>query len=337
MRIKIGIIGCGYWGEKLIRNFIQSGKVDLEYCCDLNEEILEKIKRSYPSTNTTKNYEDVLNSDVDAVVIAIPLALHYKIAKEMLLNNKHVLVEKPMVSGSKEALELIELAKKNNKILMVDHTFEYSPAIIKMKEITHSDSLGQIFYIRSNWLNLGLLQPDVNVIWDLCTHIFSIINYILDEQPTSISVNARGFVRNHIEEAATITLKFKDKKMVNINVSWLEPRKVREFVIVGSKKMMVFDLINLPEQIKIYEGGVDLVAYDPNTLGFNYRSGDVHSPNLKNIEPLFDMCNTFISCIRNEDKPRSDGRSGLRVIKLLEAADESLRNGGKEILIKNDY
>jgi len=328
--INIAIIGCGYWGSNLIRVFAQSEQINLHTCCDLDESKLKKVKMIYPYINITSNYQEVItNPEIHAVIIATPVFSHYKLAKLALLANKHVLVEKPLTYTCKESQELIELANQKNKILMVDHTFEYEPAIRKIKKIIESKELGEIYYINANWLNLGKLQPDVNVVFDLATHIFSIINYITGKEPLNIKATGETYISNNkLEEMANLIIKYPNKIIANINVSWLEPYKVRKLTLVSSKKMLVFDLLNPQEQLKIFDKGVD-VNHLENTI--SYRSGDVYSPNIEPIEPLKEMANHFISCIKENKKPLTSGENGLIVVKLLEAAAQSLKNKGIEI------
>ena len=337
MAVNVGVIGCGYWGPNLIRNFSQIEATNMYSICDLDEGKMAYIKKTYPNTRTTTNYEYMLKDhQVDAVVVATPVALHFKIAKEALLNDKHVLVEKPITASVKEAEELIKIAKEKGRVLMVDHTFEYSQAVIKMKEIINSGEIGQIYYVRAEWLNLGLLQRDVNVIWDLATHITSIISYVSKMKPVSLRANTGAYLRKGIPEIANIHIKFPRNTAVYMTVSWLEPKKTRRITIVGNKKTLAYDLTNTEEQIKIYDRGVDLtdISEDIRQLRVNYRYGDIYSPNIKNIEPLHVMCSHFADCVINNKQPISDGLSGLNVVKILEASEESLRNDGKEIILK---
>ena len=252
MVVKVGVIGCGYWGPNLIRNFSQIETTDMYYICDLDEKETDSIKKAYPSVKATKDCQEMIEDpQVDAVVIATPVASHFKLAKESLLNNKHVLVEKPMTTSTKEAKDLIEIAKEKNRILMVDHTFEYAEAINKMKEIIESGEIGNLYYVRAEWFNLGLLQPDVNVIWDLAIHISSIITYVSGMKPLSLNANAGAYVRKNIPEIAHIHVKFPRDITAYMTVSWLEPRKTRRVTVVGGKKMLVYDLTNEEEQIKM--------------------------------------------------------------------------------------
>ncbi|MDD5192579.1 MAG: Gfo/Idh/MocA family oxidoreductase [Candidatus Nanoarchaeia archaeon] len=337
-KLNVGIIGCGYFGSNLIRNFSQISAVNLYCACDIDENKINSVKQNHPDIRITSDYFEVLKDpEVDIVVIAVPALYHHRIAKNALIYNKHVLVEKPMTISSNEAKELIELSDKMNKTLMVDHTLEYAEQINKMKEIVESGELGEIYYIRADWLNLGLLQPDVNVVWDLAVHLISVLNYITNQKPVIVNANAEGFIRNNIPEIANIHIKFDKKMSAYLTVSWIEPRKTRTIIIVGSKKLLVFDLKNEEEPIKIYDKGVELAEVDyAKQFKVEYRYGDIYSPNIETIEPLRTMCLHFIDCVINNKKPRSDGESGLKVIKVLEAIDKSLKNKGAEVILEND-
>lgn len=339
MTINLGVIGCGYWGPNLIRNFSRISSVNLYYICDIDENKMKSIKEIYPNVKTVKNYMEVLKDpEINAVVIALPVTKHYQIAKDALLHDKHVLIEKPITSTSEEAEELIRVAKEKNKILMVDHTFEYEEGINKIKEIIESKNLGDIYYIRAEWLNLGLLQPDVNVVWDLATHIISIIGYVFNMKPLSLNANAGAYIRKSIPEVANINIKFPFGINSYVIISWLEPKKTRRITIIGSKKLLVYDLMNEEERIKVYDMGVNLSREinDLEQFRISYRYGDIYSPNIKVMESLKNVCSHFIDCVVNNKQPRSDGESGFNVVKILEAIDESIKNNGKEVFFKND-
>lgn len=329
-RMKIGVIGCGYWGPNLIRNFVEIPASDVVIVADLNEERLSKIKASYPQISITKDYRDFFDLGLDAVVIATPPATHYHLAKECLLQNLHVLVEKPMTVSSEQAEELIELAKSQDLVLMVGHTFEYNAAVHTLKQLVDSGELGQIYYVDAARLNLGLFQKDMNVLWDLAPHDISILLYILDRIPISVSAHGMPFVFEGIHDVVYMNLVFPDNILAHIHVSWLDPCKVRRITIVGSKKMVVYnDILNV-EKIKIYDKGVDRPPYT-NTFGefqCSYRYGDILIPNVRFTEPLRQECQHFLECINNHCEPVSGGRDGLEVIKVLEAAQLSLSKNG---------
>ena len=335
--ITIGIIGCGYWGPNLIRNYYQLPNCNMLICCDLDGKKLDRMKTLYPGILTTNDVRAVVNNrEIDAVGIATPVFTHYPLAKEALLNGKHVFVEKPLCHSSDACLELIRLAEEEEKVLMVGHTFEYTAAVNKIKEIVNSGELGEILYISSVRLNLGLFQQDINVIWDLAPHDISIITYILGEHPVSVNGQGKSHYKKDIEDVATITLNFSNGTIAFVHSSWLDPNKVRRTTIVGSKKMLVYNDTEPQEKIKIYDKGVDAPPYY-DTFGefqFSYRYGDIHSPRIEDYEPLRKECAHFLECIEKNQSPRSDGYSGLRVVSVLEAASESLKINGKAVSIK---
>jgi len=337
-KIRVAVIGCGYWGPNLIRNFNQLDSANLDYACDIDNAKIESIKKIYPNIKITRDYQEILRDpEISAVVLALPVSEHYKVARDSLLAGKHVLVEKPMTSNVEEAKELIRIAKEKNKMLMVDHTFEYSEAINRIKKIVESGELGELFYIRAEWLNLGLLQPDINVLWDLAPHIISTIIYITGFKPKSLNAKAEGHIRGDIPEVAQVNIKFYGGLSAYFTTSWLEPKKTRSMTIVGSKKLLIYDLTNTEEPIKIYDKNVELIQdEDIRQRRMNYKYGDIVSPSIKNIEPLSVMCKHFIECIKTNKQPTSNGESGLRVVKVLEATERSMKNQGKEIILDED-
>lgn len=344
--INLGIIGCGYWGPNLVRNFNGISGADVTHCADLDEGRLSHVKSLYPKTFVTKEYRNILSEKaVDAVIVATPIDTHYKIVKDALNAGKHVLVEKPITNSYEDAKELIKISEKNKKVLMVDHTFEYSSPVIKIKEMIDKDELGKIFTIDMIRVNLGLFQEKVNVVWDLAPHDVSMLLYLMKDMPLEVRAIGQSYIRDGIEDDAHINLMFKNKVMANIHVSWLDPCKIRRMTIVGNKKMLVFDDIVQEEKIKIYDKGVTIQKnnipkqpyYDTyEQWVLTYRSGDVHAPKIENKEPLGIMANHFIDCVKNNKKPLTDGYSGLRVVKVLEAAQQSLKNDGSKVVIEND-
>lgn len=334
MDIKIGVIGCGYWGPNLIRNFNQPFDSKVLYACDIEPNKLEVIKALYPHIQTTTNYLDIIqNKEIEAICIATPLETHFKIAKEALLNGKDVLVEKPFTSQSREAEELLQITEKNKRILMVDHTFLYTGAVRKIKELINGGELGKLYYFDSERVNLGLLRSDENVIWDLATHDISIIDYLFNLKPISISAIGSSHIFQGKEEMAYITLKHQGGFISHIHVSWLSPVKLRKTVIAGSKKMVLYNDIEPVEKIKIYDSGIDI---DPTQITpFNpvYRGGEIIIPQIDQTEALKKVSEHFIDCIRQRKKPLTDGENGLRVIKILEATNKSIESNGKEILL----
>jgi predicted dehydrogenase len=335
--MKIAVIGCGYWGPNLVRNFIQSNKVDGIVCCDLDQKRLDRMKGLYPSVEVLTDYKALLDKpDLDAAVIATPVKMHHPIAKDFLSHGKHVLVEKPFTHSYETAQELIKLAEEKNKVLMVDHTFEYTAAVNKIKTIVENGELGKIFYISCVRVNLGLFQPDINVVWDLAPHDISTILYIVGEPPVSVNCQGKAHFHSNIEDVATTTLNFKNDIIAFIHSSWLDPNKIRRTTIVGSRRMLVYDDIEPQEKIKIYDKGVEIPPYYDTyaEFQFSYRYGDIHSPRIEDYEPLKKECDHFIECANRGISPLSDGYSGLRVVSILEAASKSLSLQGKAVPIQ---
>jgi predicted dehydrogenase len=330
-KIVVSVVGYGYWGPNLVRNYFECPNCIVKYVCDKCGEKLAKAKSRYPSLKCTQNYEEILRDpEVDAVIIATPISTHYHLAKKALLIGKHVFVEKPLADNSSHGEELIKFARRKGLTLMVGHTFVYSPPVTKTKEIIDRGELGEIHYITSSRVNLGLHQSDVSVIWDLAPHDFSILFYWLDEAPEEIHAHGRGCVKPDLPDVAFINLKFPSGVVASVQLSWLSPVKLRRTLVVGGKKMLVYDDTEPVEKVKIFDHGVEF--NEPQTFGefqLSYRTGDITSPRLENKEPLFIEANHFLECIREGKKPRTDGESGLLVLRALELADKSLKlNGG---------
>lgn len=340
--INIAVIGCGYWGPNHIRNFVQLPNSNMLKCCDKDVKRLERIKRLYPTVETTTDADDIFgDSSIDAVCIATPVFSHYKLVRAALSHNKHVLVEKPMTHSVRSAMSLISLAEKNQRVLMVGHTFEYTAAVNRIKEIIESGEIGEPLYIRSVRLNLGLFQPDINVCWDLAPHDISIINYLLDKTPASVNCQGQCHFTKGIEDVTNMTLNYDDGVIAFVASSWLDPNKIRKTIIVGSKKMLVYNDIEPQEKIKIFDKGVDAPPYY-DTFGdfaFSYRYGDILSPRVEEYEPLKEQNRHFLECIEGAKKPKSDGRSGLKVVSILEAASRSLSQDGRAVpvFLPNDH
>ncbi len=333
--LKIGIIGCGYWGPNLIRNFVEIPNSDVVAVADLDEDRLSFIQSRFPQIKLTRDYHDLLLMGLDAIAIATPPTTHFHIAKKCLENNFHVLVEKPMTLNSKDAIDLINLAEERNLTLMVGHTFEYNSAVHALKEIIQSGELGKIYYIDSARLNLGLFQRDLNVLWDLAPHDISILLYLLEKEPISISASGMKCAFDSIFDNVYMNLIFPENILAHVHISWLDPCKVRRVTVVGSQKMVVYNDISSNEKIKIYDKGIDIPSY---TSGFeefhcNYRYGDVVIPNVRFEEPLRKECQHFLDSIINHTTPISNGYDGLRVIKVIETAQRALLNGnGQEVV-----
>jgi len=334
-RLRIGAIGAGYWGPNLIRNFVELPTTDLIAVADLKTERLDHLKRLYPSIQTTQNYTDLFQMNLDAVVIATPPATHYQVAKECLEHGLHILVEKPLTLTSADAQALITLAQERNLKLMVGHTFEYNSAVQTLKHLIDSGQIGDIYYIDAVRTNLGLYQSSANVMWDLAPHDISIILYLLGETPTTVNANGANYIWQKTCDVAYICLGFANGVQAHIRNSWLDPQKVRRLTVVGSKKMVVYDDVETLEKIKIYDKGVDAPPYT-DTFGefqLSYRYGDIVTPHISTKEPLRAECEEFAHCILTDKRPQTDGENGLRVVKILEAAKKSLENHGNQTLI----
>jgi predicted dehydrogenase len=335
-QIKVGVIGCGYWGPNLIRNFVEIPTADVVIVADLKDERLCHIRSCYPQINATKNYKDLFTLGLDAAVIATPPATHYQFAKECLQHGLHVLVEKPMTINSEQAEDLIKLAQENGQVLMVGHTFEYNAAVHTLKQLIDSGELGQIYYVDSARLSLGLYQRDLNVLWDLAPHDISILLYILGRNPITVSAYGMPFVFEHTHDVVYVNMLFPDNILAHIHVSWLDPCKVRRITVVGSKKMVVYNDVSNMEKIKIFDKGVEIPPYTTTFGDFqcSYRSGDVLIPNIRFVEPLRRECQHFLECILNHCEPQSNGLDGLGVIQVLEAAQRSLdKNGANQAVV----
>ena len=335
--IRVGIIGLGYWGPKLARNLHAIPGVTMAMASDLRQERLDELKRICPLAVTTRNYKDLLNESLDAVIIATPVYTHYKLAHEALLAGKHVFVEKPLTNNSAHGEVLLNLAKEMNLRLMVGHTFVYNPGVEAVKQAIQSGELGEIYYLNSTRVNLGLLQPDINVMWDLAPHDLSILNYILDDDPVKVSALGAVYVNKsrNLPEVIYMNLRYKNDVIANLRVSWLDPVKIRKLTVVGSKKMLVYDDIS-DNKVVLYDKGVDVPPYSLTEEEFHasYRNGPESMVPYEWAEPLRAECDHFIDCIRTSKCPRSDGEKGLKVVKILESAQRSLINGGLELAIE---
>ncbi len=332
----VGIVGCGYWGPNLIRNFNSLPECNVKKICDLDQKRLEHLKNLYPTVETTSKFDEIVEDEqIDAVIVAVPVKYHYEMAKKSLNAGKHTFIEKPMASSVAECKDLVEIAKKKNLTLMVGHTFIYSAPVRKIKEIIDAGELGQLQYISSRRLNLGLFQKDINVAWDLAPHDLSIILYIMKDKLESVNCQGKAHVNQNIEDVTSMALNFANNGFATIQSSWLDPNKIREMIFVGSKKMLVYDDIEPNEKIKIYDKGVDVPPHYDTFAEFqySYHYGDMYAPYLKMTEPLKIECQHFIDCIKNEDECLSSGIDGLEVVQILEASSKSLKNDGAKVNI----
>jgi predicted dehydrogenase len=335
--IRVGMIGYGYWGPNLLRNLVKTQDCCAVAVADLNPAKLEAVKRHYAFLETTTLPNQLLeDAEIDAVVIATPISTHYELAKEALLRGKHVLIEKPMTVTVTQANELIRLAELKHKVLMVDHTFIYAGAVRKIKRIIDSGELGEFYFYDSVRINLGLLQPDVNVLWDLAPHDFSIMAYLIDKEPISVSAVGTAPVRWNgwkNESVVYVAVEFADGTLGHFHVNWLSPVKVRRTLISGSRKMVVYDHLDADFQVKVFDKGVE-ISDDASRYRalVQYRAGDVLVPKVDQTEALESLCEDFVRCAQTGKRPLTDGHSGLRVVQLLEAAQRSLEQGSKVIL-----
>lgn len=334
--IKVGVVGCGYWGPNLIRNLRQSQGCELKLICDISEERLRHMRRMYPEVATTNRLEDILNdAEIGAVVIASPVRFHYEMAKACLSVGKHVFIEKPMARTEAEAAELVALAARQGLVIMVGHTFLFSPAVRRMKEIVDAGDIGELQYISARRLNLGLFQKDINVAWDLAPHDLSIVLHLLNELPVSVSCQGSSHVTRGIEDVTMMYLTFSRNRCAFVHNSWLDPRKTRQMTVVGSQRMIVYDDTEPLEKLKIYDARVEVPPHYDSFAEFtySYHYGDAYVPRIKQDEPLKLECQHFLDCIRGDCTPVASGERGREVVAILEAASESLLRQGASVAL----
>ena len=332
--IGVAVIGLGYWGPNLVRNFSAAEGADLLWGCDLNEQLCEKIASQYPSTKTTTDYQKILDDQkTELVVIATPVATHYMLVKQALEAGKHVMVEKPMTQTVAEAEELVTLAKEKNRIFAVDHPFVFSGIVKKMKALVAEGTIGDPLYFDSVRINLGLFRSDVNVIWDLLPHDLSILEEIIPDQPISVqAIGLDHFNRNN-EDVAYVALRYPNNFTAHIHMSWTSPVKIRHMILGGTKKMIVVNDVAPDEKLKIYDRGVDQEQQEKKRTPFQplYRSGDVLIPKIQETEPLADEVAEILAAIRDEGELSASGKIGLNIVRILEATDKSMKNNGSKI------
>lgn len=330
--VQVGVIGYGYWGPNIVRNFSAIDGAKVAMVCDQRPNALKSVQKNFPDIETTTSFDYVLQSPkIDIVAIVTPVSTHFELAKKALLMGKHVFVEKPFTEYSVQAMELVNIADQKGLKIMVDHTFLFTGAVQAIKKTIDTDVLGKVYYYDSTRVNLGLFQHDVNVVWDLAPHDFSIMDFLLKEQPEALTANGIAHV-NDKEDMAYITIYFPSKLIAHFNVNWLSPVKVRTTLIGGEKKMLLWNDVNVDEKIKIYDKGVDIKNRESvYQLLVSYRSGDMYAPRIDNTEALKVECQYFLECIDTGKTPINDGVAGLRVVKLLEACKESLAHRGKLI------
>ncbi|MBN2037559.1 MAG: Gfo/Idh/MocA family oxidoreductase [Chitinispirillaceae bacterium] len=332
MALKIGVVGYGYWGPNIVRNFMAANNATVVAVADRRNEVLKKVQKNYPAIRVTNDPKEIVSDHlVDAVAIVTPVSTHFALAMAALNEGKHLLVEKPFTQTVEQAHKILELAEKKKKTVMVDHTFLFTGAVRKAKELIDSKQLGDIYYYDSTRVNLGLFQHDVNVVWDLAPHDLSIMRYVLPQKP--VALNATGKVHvGKFEDTAYITVHFQNNLVAHFNVNWLSPVKLRMTLIGGSKKMLVWNDVYPDEKVRIYDKGVDTAKVNAEgiyDLLVNYRTGDMWVPKLDPTEALKLEAEHFVDCVRNGKRPISDGHLGLEVVRMLEACDESIRSMGK--------
>jgi len=332
--IRIGIIGYGYWGPNIVRNLLSLDSAQVVAVCDTTPEAQRRAKHAYPSVHVTSEATEVLHSpDIDAVAIVTPVWTHFELAKAALENGKHVFLEKPLTSNAMQAEILIELAERNNLKIMVDHTFLFTGAVKKIRQLIDQGDLGDLYYYDSTRVNLGLFQHDINVIWDLAPHDLSIMDFLIRKEPEAVVATGQAHLNDHAD-VAFITIYFPNNTIAHINVNWLSPVKVRTTLIGGEKKMLVWNDLEADEKVKVYDKGVNMTSREGvYKLLVSYRSGDMWAPKIEQTEALKVELEYFLACIENNQTPFNDGIAGLRVIKLLEAATESLKLKGETVSV----
>jgi predicted dehydrogenase len=332
--IGVGVIGYGYWGPNLVRNFVATEETRVAMVCDRDQDRLAKVQSLYPAVRVTRSAEELIaDPEIDAVIVATPVDAHFPLAMAALKAGKHVLVEKPMASSAEQARQLIDEAQKRGLVLAVDHTFVYTAAVRKMYDIIRTDAFGKVRYYDSTRVNLGLFQHDVNVLWDLAVHDLSIMHYILDAAPVAVSATGNSHMPGQPEYAAFLTVFFNDDTIAHINVNWLSPVKIRRTLVGGEKQMIVYDDLETSEKIKLYDKGIT-VTHTPeqvHKLLISYRTGDLWSPNLPATEALAVEAKHFAACVNGEESPLTGGEAGLEIVRILEAANESIRNRGAPV------
>jgi predicted dehydrogenase len=331
--MKVGVIGYGYWGPNLVRNLAEMEGADLRWCADKRPDRRALAKKRYPFLQVTEDAADVIDDPaLDAVVIATPVSTHYPLAKQALERGKHVLIEKPMARSAAEAQELLELAERNGLVLMVDHTFIYTGAVRRMKEILDVGELGELYYLDSVRVNLGFFQSDIDVLWDLAPHDLAILTYLVRETPQFVSATGANHTGSGLADVAYMTMHFANNFIAHFHVNWLSPVKIRQMLIGGSRRMLVYNDMEPSEKVRVYDRGVRVTTEENiyKTL-VDYRTGDMWAPKLENREALAVECDHFVECVRFHKVPWSNAAAGLTVVRLLEAAAKSIAAGGARV------
>lgn len=333
-KVRVGVVGLGYWGPNLARNFDRLADAELAYCCDLDEANLSKARDLYPNAVVTDDLERLLGDDaLDAVVVATSVPTHYALGKRVLEAGKHAFIEKPVALRAADAEDLLATASAKGVKLMVGHLLEYHPAVAKMKELVDAGDLGRVFYVYANRLNLGKVRKDENALWSLGPHDISVINYLTGEEPQEVSARGECYLQDDVEDVVFGYIRYPSGMVGHLHVSWLDPHKSRKITVVGEKKMVVFDDMEADRKVTVYDKGATTTRTQFDTYGefVTLHFGDIHIPKIGNDEPLRVECQHFVDCIRADRQPRSDGRDALNVVRVLEAMERSLREGGRPV------
>jgi len=333
-KVRVGVVGLGYWGPNLARNFDRLANAELAYCCDLDAANLDRARGLYPNAVITDDLDTLLGDDaLDAIVVATSVPTHYALGKRVLEAGKHAFIEKPIALRAADAQELLATAETQGVKLMVGHLLEYHPAVAKMKELVDAGALGRVFYIYANRLNLGKVRKDENALWSLGPHDISVINYMTGEEPQEVSARGECYLQDDVEDVVFGYIRYPSGMVGHLHVSWLDPHKSRKITVVGEKKMVVFDDMESDRKVTVYDKGATTTRTQFETYGefVTLHFGDIHIPKIGNDEPLRVECQHFVDCIREDRQPRSDGRDALNVVRVLEAMERSLREGGRPV------
>jgi len=337
--LRVAVVGCGHWGPNLVRNFAQLATSTVAAICDLDPGKVARSLRLAPRAQTSTDYRELLERDsIDAVAIATAASTHYAIARDSLLCGKHVFVEKPMCLSAVEAAALVELARRQGRVLMVGHLLKYHPAVTFLKGYMDSGRLGEPLYFHSQRLNLGEVRRHENAMWCLAPHDIAVANYLLGRQPAMVAAVGQSYLRRPVQDVVFVTLHYPDGALAHLHVSWLDPHKIRRMTIVGSKQMAVFDDMEASEKVRIYDKGIDFPNGDYHSpdAALSLRVGDIFIPKLEPIEPLRAECQRFTDCILSGTRPDTDGEEGLQVVRILEAAERSLSSGGQLVPVAGE-
>jgi len=330
--IRVGVVGLGYWGPNLARNFDRLPGVELAYCCDLDEKNLAKARGQFPRAIVTDSLDELLGDPgLDAVVVATSVPTHYELGKRVLEAGKHAMIEKPMALRARDAEDLVATAKDRGRLLMVGHLLEYHPGVRKVKELLDAGELGKVLYIYSNRLNLGKVRADENALWSLGPHDISVINYLTGEEPEEVSARGECYLQPGVEDVVFGYIRFPSGMIGHLHVSWLDPHKTRKITVVGSDKMAVFDDMDADRKVTVYDKAAVVPRFESYGEFVTLRFGDIHIPRIANDEPLRLECEHFVACVRDGSQPLSDGRDGLNVVRVLDAMERSLREGGRPV------